>query len=370
MYLFTFSTLLGATGGLLTAIFLKKLKIFQLHRVQETSVIILFAFMTYSVAEILELSSILSLLFCGIFMSQYAFFNLSFQAREESCIVAKLLSNIAEAFVFSYLGLTCLSVNHNSISITFILFIFFFIIIGRTAAIFILDMITRVIKPLGMSLTVQERVIVTVSGFIRGAISYGLAVSIKTDDQEVRDVLISTTLIMVFFTTIAIGGVLPFIFGYFKEKEPKDLKGGSILNSSIISNKYSINGIDGSFLETYSFERFESVEEANENLSNDKEMTIHCDSKDREINIKSKCRCNCCEPASLWKRIDDRFLKPFLIDDWPNVKKDHNEISSKIIDLFNYHQQRKLRNKELQVVLSNDTKRENLVHVGNKFSMN
>ena len=54
-------------------------------------------------------------------------------------------------------------------------------------------------------------------------------------------------------------------------------------------------------------------------------------------------------------------MKPFFIDDWPYVKKDHNEISNKIIDMFNYHQQKKMRNKELQVVISSDTRRENLV---------
>ena len=39
-------------------------------------------------------------------MSHYAFYNLSFQAKEESSVVSRMLSNIAEVFVFAYLGLT------------------------------------------------------------------------------------------------------------------------------------------------------------------------------------------------------------------------------------------------------------------------
>jgi len=69
-------------------------------------------------------------------MSQYAFFNLSFQAREESSIVSKIMSNIAEAFVFTYLGLTSVSIAGDSISISFISFVLIFVLIGRFLAIY------------------------------------------------------------------------------------------------------------------------------------------------------------------------------------------------------------------------------------------
>ncbi len=136
LILFVISTLFGIAGGLLCSIFLKKLKFFKLNRVQECSIIIFFAFMTYSCVEILGYSPIISLLFCGIFMSQYAFFNLSFQAREESSIVTKIMSNIAEAFVFTYLGLTSVSIAADSISISFIVFILIFVLFGRLMAIY------------------------------------------------------------------------------------------------------------------------------------------------------------------------------------------------------------------------------------------
>ncbi len=53
-------------------------------RTQETCIIILFAFISYLSAEQLQLSPIIALLVTGIIMSNYAFYNLSFQAREES----------------------------------------------------------------------------------------------------------------------------------------------------------------------------------------------------------------------------------------------------------------------------------------------
>ena len=64
-------------------------------------------------------------------MSQYTFFNLSFQARDESSIVSKIMSNIAEAFVFTYLGLTVIYYVSNAFSFSFILCELFIVTFGR-----------------------------------------------------------------------------------------------------------------------------------------------------------------------------------------------------------------------------------------------
>ncbi len=143
LWMFLISTLLGMLGGILCAIFLKKFKYFSLNRVQECSIIIFFAFITYSCTELLGYSPILALLFCGIFMSQYTFYNLSFQAREESSIVTKIMSNIAEAFVFTYLGLTSISTGSNSLSFSFIFWILLFVLFGRIMSIYGLSFIIK-----------------------------------------------------------------------------------------------------------------------------------------------------------------------------------------------------------------------------------
>jgi hypothetical protein len=51
-----------------------------------------------------------------------------------------------------------------------------------------------------------------------------------------------------------------------------------------------------------------------------------------------------------------------LIEDWPNVKYDHDEISVKIINLFDEHQRKKLKNKELRSVSNSKEKIENLLN--------
>lgn len=47
-------------------------------------------------------------------------------------------------------------------------------------------------------------------------------------------------------------------------------------------------------------------------------------------------------------------MKPFFIDDWPNVKSDHNEISNKIVEVFNEHQKKKIKSKELRSISNDD----------------
>ena len=82
--MFVLSFIVGSLIGIFCSLFLKKIKPLNMQRTQETSVIILFAFISYTFADQLQLSPIIALLFTGIIMSHYAFYNLSFQAREES----------------------------------------------------------------------------------------------------------------------------------------------------------------------------------------------------------------------------------------------------------------------------------------------
>lgn len=134
--LFFYSFIVGITVGALSSLFLKKLKFINLNRVQETSVVIFFAFISYCLAEELGLSPIISLLFSGIMMSHYTFYNLSFQAREESSVVSRMMANIAEAFVFTYLGLTMIKSMTSVLSISFLLWELIFVVFGRIVGIF------------------------------------------------------------------------------------------------------------------------------------------------------------------------------------------------------------------------------------------
>ena len=84
IYLFLFSAIVGFLGGIMCALFLKKLKFIKLTLIHEICIIIFFAFITYTFTHEISLSPIMALLFAGIALSQYAYYNVSFQAREQS----------------------------------------------------------------------------------------------------------------------------------------------------------------------------------------------------------------------------------------------------------------------------------------------
>jgi NhaP-type Na+/H+ or K+/H+ antiporter len=66
----------------------------------------------------------------------------------------------------------------------------------------------------------SEKSIMSFAGSIRGAIAFGLAISIDSKNQKIKQVLVSSTLVLVFITTILFGGLMPFIIRFFKGFEP------------------------------------------------------------------------------------------------------------------------------------------------------
>lgn len=180
--MFFFSFIVGAVVGCLSSLFLKKLKFIKLNRVQECSIIVFFAFISYTLTEELGLSPIIALLFTGIFMSHYTFYNLSFQAREESSVVSRIMSNIAEAFVFTYLGLTVIYYTRIAFSFSFIFWELLFVIIGRVVAIYGINYLMELLKVKNFYLKSSQKGIMCCAGSIRGAIAFGLAISIATDN--------------------------------------------------------------------------------------------------------------------------------------------------------------------------------------------
>ena len=86
------------------------------------------------------------------------------------------------------------------------------------------------------------------AGSIRGAIAFGLAISIQTASVTNDQVLVSTTLILVFVTTILFGAFLPFVIDYYKKidiqmnvpKAIKDEEFGEYKN--INQTEFSTNG--------------------------------------------------------------------------------------------------------------------------------
>ncbi|KAL4308289.1 hypothetical protein GQ457_01G006340 [Hibiscus cannabinus] len=173
IYLFSTSTALGVGFGLVTAYLLKTLYFGRHSTVRELAVMVLMAYLSYMLAELLVLSGILTVFFCGILMSHYAWH------------IFAMMSFVAETFIFLYVGMDALDMEkwkmtRQSLGTLMASFstLVFLILLGRAAL---------CVPSLGCfqlyeqasqhanSINFQHQVVIWWAGLMRGAVSIALA---------------------------------------------------------------------------------------------------------------------------------------------------------------------------------------------------
>ncbi|KAB1997203.1 hypothetical protein ES319_D12G009300v1 [Gossypium barbadense] len=111
LYFFITSTLLGVGVGLISAYIIKKLYIGRHSTDREVALMILMAYLSYMMAELFNLSSILTVFFCGIVMSHYTWHNVTESSRITTKHAFATLSFISEIFIFLYVGMDALDIE-------------------------------------------------------------------------------------------------------------------------------------------------------------------------------------------------------------------------------------------------------------------
>merc|ERR550534_1057608 len=99
------SFLIGFAIALICAAVLKNIDLHD-DAPLEFTIFILFAYGSYSVAEILEMSGIVSVFFCGILMGHYAWYNVSQICQISIFNATRAFAELSESFVYAYLGIT------------------------------------------------------------------------------------------------------------------------------------------------------------------------------------------------------------------------------------------------------------------------
>ena len=325
--LFGWSFVIGLGMGIVGSLILKSLKKYSIGRQAECALICLFAYLSYILSEELELSPIIALLFNGIFNSHYSFYNLSFQAREESSILSRVLSALAEAFVFVYLGLTAVHYFQVAFSWSFMIFELIVVVVGRFVSVYGICVLMDLFHVTNFKLSFVERGICSCSGTIRGAIAFGLSISIVSKSELNRDILLSTTLSLVFISTIVFGALMPYFIKFWK---------------SFDKNKYPDNA------ESKELESGEMEDESNDEvrfsyLHPNFDNKIEEFSKEKNIEVLKKRLSYWL--GTYWLQFDDAYLKPKLICNWPEVKKEHDEIAEVITDVIKKYLEEKKKKK-------------------------
>lgn len=108
LFVFFLSMFIGVVVGIGAALLLKFTYVRRFPKI-ESCLIFLIAYATYFFSHAVHLSGIVSLLFCGITLKHYAYFNMSRRTQLTTKYVFQTMSQLSENFIFIYLGLTLFS---------------------------------------------------------------------------------------------------------------------------------------------------------------------------------------------------------------------------------------------------------------------
>lgn len=202
LFLFFTSSAIGLVFALTSALLLKHIDL-RKNPSLEFGMMLVFTYGPYALAEGVHLSGIMAILFCGIGMSHYTHFNLSPVTQITMQQTMRTLAFIAETCVFAYLGLAIFSSPHR-IEMALIVWSLLLCLVGRALNIFPLGSLVNRFR--AHRITGKMMFVMWFSG-LRGAIAYALSLHLEFENKDTRQVIITTTLIIVLFTTLVFGGL-------------------------------------------------------------------------------------------------------------------------------------------------------------------
>uniref|UniRef100_A0A671VBW4 Sodium/hydrogen exchanger n=1 Tax=Sparus aurata TaxID=8175 RepID=A0A671VBW4_SPAAU len=198
---FSGSFALGVATGVMT---FTKLRDFPLL---ETALFFLMSWSTFLLAEACGFTGVVAVLFCGITQAHYTFNNLSPESQDRSKQLFELLNFLAENFIFSYMGLTLFSFQSHVFNPLFIIGAFIAVFLGRAANIYPLSFLLNLGRKNKIGSNFQH---VMMFAGLRGAMTFAL--SIRDTATYARQMMFSTTLLIVFFTVwVCGGGTMPML---------------------------------------------------------------------------------------------------------------------------------------------------------------
>lgn len=296
LYLFFTSTALGLAVGLLSAYVIKTLYFGRHSTDREVAMMLLLAYLSYMVAELLNLSGILTVFFCGIVMSHYTWHNVTDSSRVTTKHGFATISFIAETFIFLYVGMDALDIDKwtaseasplTSVAVSSTLF--GLVLVGRAAFVYPLANIFNCFtKKDSDKIIFKQQFIMWWAGLMRGAVTIALSYNEFSGDSSEQALMITSTMIVVLFSTVVFGSVTKPLIEAVLLRNAKPMV-------SDATDSPSLEDLRLMFLEN-------GDDPSDEGGSN------------QTVRKKSSLRLLMANPTStahyFWRKFDDRFMRP------------------------------------------------------------
>jgi len=220
--IFCVSFLIGAGYAMLCAIWCKKNPVGHgeedLEHAQ-TAIVTITPYLAYLTAESTYQSGIVTILFCGITMAVFVRPNISQHSRDFTSHLAKALAHIFETYVFIYLGLSLFTIDQVWDTAVMTIYAIVICLFARLCNIY---PISYFLNKSGCDIDYKKQFTMWFAG-LRGAIAFVLAVKAKEDfADEHGDTILTTTILIIFFTVFVMGGYIWPLLEKFDLRLPQE----------------------------------------------------------------------------------------------------------------------------------------------------
>lgn len=204
------SLLIGTIVGAMTALVLKYTYLRRYPKI-ESCLVFLIAYGSYFFSQGMHMSGIVSLLFTGITLKHYAYYNMSRRTQLSTKYIFQVLAQLSENFIFIYLGLSLFTDDELQFQPLFIIVTVIAVCTARWVAVFPLSKaINWVIRYRARrrgreaveELPYSYQAMLFWAG-LRGAVGVALAALLQ---GETKRALRATVLVVVVLTVIIFGG--------------------------------------------------------------------------------------------------------------------------------------------------------------------
>uniref|UniRef100_A0A8C0G5D5 Sodium/hydrogen exchanger n=1 Tax=Chelonoidis abingdonii TaxID=106734 RepID=A0A8C0G5D5_CHEAB len=206
----------GAAVGLLFAFLLALITRFTKRvRIIEPLFVFLLAYMAYLAAEMVSLSSILAVTFCGICCKKYVEANISRKSRTTVKYTMKTLASSSETVIFMFLGISAVDTSKWAWDTALVLGTLLFILLFRAVGVILQTWVLNHFR-----LTPLDRIdqVVMSYGGLRGAVAFALVILLDGAKVRAKDYFVATTIVVVFFTVLVQGLTIKPLVKWLKVK--------------------------------------------------------------------------------------------------------------------------------------------------------
>uniref|UniRef100_A0A8D2LLR2 Sodium/hydrogen exchanger n=1 Tax=Varanus komodoensis TaxID=61221 RepID=A0A8D2LLR2_VARKO len=167
----------------------------------ETGLFFLLSWSAFLSAEAAGLTGIVAVLFCGVTQAHYTYNNLSADSKMRTKQLFEFMNFLAENVIFCYMGLALFTFQNHIFNALFIFGAIVAIFIARACNIYPISFILNLGRKQKIPRNFQHMMMF--SG-LRGAIAFALA--IRDTESQPKQMMFTTTLLIVFFTVWVFGG--------------------------------------------------------------------------------------------------------------------------------------------------------------------